>query len=118
MDSTELIESLTELLGADKVSSAAAVLEEHSIDKWLVGHPPDVVVLAEATEDVVAVVKVAGEKGVPVTTRGAGVGYVGGAVPMEGGIVLSVACMDEIKEINPADGVAVVGAVVETQFVV
>ena len=109
MDSNELIESLTGLLGADKVSSAAAVIEEHSIDKWLVSHPPDVVVFAESTEDVVVVMKFAGENDVPVTTRGAGVGYVGGAVPMDGGIVLSVARMDEVKEINPADGVAVVG---------
>ena len=42
------------------------------------------------------------------TTRGAGVGYVGGCVPVQGGIVLSVARMNRILEINPADGVAVV----------
>lgn len=44
--------------------------------------------------------------GIPVTTRGAG--YVGGCVPVRGGIVLSVRGMDRIPEINPADGVAVV----------
>jgi glycolate oxidase len=46
--------------------------------------------------------------GIPVTTRGAGVGYVGGCVPVTGGIVLSVAKMNRIVELNPADGVAVV----------
>ena len=109
MDSSQLIESLTALIGADKVSGEGPDIEEHSIDKWLVGHPPDVVVFAESTEDVVAVMKFADETGAPVTTRGAGVGYVGGAVPVRGGIVLSVSRMNFIKEINIEDGVAVVG---------
>lgn len=108
MDTAELNDALSALIGGDKVSTAAEVIETHSIDKWLVGHPPDVVAFAETTEDVAAVLKFANDKGVAVTTRGAGVGYVGGAVPMQGGIVLSVARMQQIKEVNPADGVAVV----------
>jgi glycolate oxidase len=44
---------------------------------------------------------------VPVTPRGSGFGYVGGCVPVRGGIALSVARMNGIKEINFADGVAV-----------
>ena len=110
MDPSQLIESLTALVGADKVSGEGSDIEEHSIDKWLVGHPPDAVVFAESTEDVVAVMKFSHQEGVPVTTRGAGVGYVGGAVPVRGGIVLSVARMNSIKEINIEDGVAVVGS--------
>ena len=108
MDCAKLVELLTDLLGADKVSAAHSVLEDHSIDKWLVGHPPDVVVFAESTADVVAVMKFASGNGVAVTTRGAGAGYVGGAVPVEGGIVISVARMGAIREINTADGVAIV----------
>lgn len=108
MDHQQLATTLSDLIGADKISIADEVLAAHSIDKWLVGHPPDVVVFAESTDDVAAVMKFAHAEGVPVTTRGAGVGYVGGAVPMRGGIVLSVARMREIKELNPADGVAVV----------
>ena len=46
--------------------------------------------------------------GVPVTARGAGAGYVGGAVPIHGGIVVSLERMVKILEINPADGVAIV----------
>ncbi len=47
MDPSQLIESLTALVGADKVSGEGSDIEEHSIDKWLVGHPPDAVVFAE-----------------------------------------------------------------------
>jgi glycolate oxidase subunit GlcD len=48
------------------------------------------------------------ERKIPVTARGAGVGYVGGCVPLHGGIALSLARMTQIKEINLEDGVAVV----------
>jgi glycolate oxidase len=108
MNSDQLVQLLTDLLGPEKVSDAGPVLEDHSIDKWLVGHPPDVVVFAESTADVAAVMKFASASGVAVTTRGAGVGYVGGAVPVKGGIVISVARMNAIREINTDDGVAIV----------
>ena len=45
---------------------------------------------------------------IPVTPRGAGFGYVGGCVPLKGGIALSTARMKRIKEINENDFVAVV----------
>ncbi|MEM0897012.1 MAG: FAD-linked oxidase C-terminal domain-containing protein, partial [Verrucomicrobiota bacterium] len=66
------------------------------------------VVFAQSAEDVSATLRFAHQNNIPVTTRGAGVGYVGGAVPSKGGIVLSVARMNRILEINPSDGVAVV----------
>ena len=103
-----LADQLSQILGPEKVSSDKEVLTEHSIDKWLVGHPPDVVVLAETTDDVSKTLAFAHEHDIPVTPRGAGVGYVGGAVPMHGGIALSVARMTRIKELNTTDGVAVV----------
>lgn len=104
----DLFTDLTTLLGPDRVSAAPDVLATHSIDKWHASAPPEVVVLARHRDDVVKTLRHAHEHGIPVTTRGAGVGYVGGAVPVRGGIVLSVRGMDRIVEINPADGVAVV----------
>ena len=103
-----LSSDLTALLGRDRVSTLPEVLQTHSIDKWHASAPPDVVVLAREREDVVKTLRYASAHGIPVTTRGAGVGYVGGCVPVRGGIVLSVRGMDRILEINPADGVAVV----------
>jgi glycolate oxidase len=50
-----------------------------------------------------------------VTPRGAGHGYVGGCVPVRGGIVLSLERMNRIREINAADFVAVVQPGVITQ---
>ena len=83
-------QALIDLLGQEKVSSTEQVLASHSGDKWFASHPPDVVVFAESTADVSAVLKYANENRIPVTTRGAGVGYVGGCVPVAGGIVRHV----------------------------
>lgn len=99
---------LEALIGPGKVSVRNSVIEEHSRDKWSASHPPDIVVFAESTEDVAKVMAFAHKNKVPVTTRGAGVGYVGGCVPIMGGIALSMARMNQILDIAPDDGVAVV----------
>jgi glycolate oxidase len=99
---------LVSLLGEEKVSAAADIITAHSGDKWSASHPPDAVVLAESTADVAAVLTFASGRGIPVTTRGAGVGYVGGCVPVQGGIALSVMRMNRILGIHPEDGVAIV----------
>ena len=101
-------DALATTIGPGKVSLGAEVLAAHSGDKWHATALPDVVVFAESSADVSSVMKLAHEFRIPVTTRGAGVGYVGGCVPAHGGIVLSTARMNRILEIAPADGVAVV----------
>lgn len=108
MNSQSLAESLNTLIGSDKVSTAAAEIAIHSTDKWSASSAPDVVVFPECTADVSAVMKFASKNQIPVTTRGAGVGYVGGCVPVEGGIVLSTARMNRILGMHPEDGVAIV----------
>src|SRR6187200_998602 len=99
---------LTTLLGANCVSTSGPDLARHSTDKWYVSSPPELVVFAESTEQVAELMRFASQRSIPVTPRGAGVGYVGGCVPVQGGIALSVARMNRIKEINVADAVAVV----------
>lgn len=90
-------------------------LEAHAGDKWFASHLPDVVALPRSTESVSKILRFAHDHLIPVTARGAGHGYVGGCVPVRGGIALSLARMNRIKEINSADFVAVVQAGVITQ---
>lgn len=104
----EWIADLENEIGTEKVVVAPSELEEFGKDRWHAAGKPDAVVHAESREDVVAVMRLADARGIPVTTRGAGVGYVGGCVPTQGGILLSVRKMNRVLEINPADGVAVV----------
>ena len=99
---------LAALLDPVQISDAADTREEFGADRWHASAMPEVVVHALSRDDVVATLKYANENNIPVTTRGAGVGYVGGCVPVKGGILLSVRKMDRIIEVNTADGVAVV----------
>jgi glycolate oxidase len=103
-----LARHLTRLLGPKKVSAESGVRAQHSADRWFASCLPDVVVFAESAADVGKTMRFAHRHDLPVTARGAGYGYVGGCVPARGGIVLSVARMNRIKEIHFADGVAVV----------
>jgi glycolate oxidase len=95
-------------IGKDKVSTSVETLDSHAKDKWFASSRPDIVIFAESTQDVSAVMKYASIHEIPVTTRGAGVGYVGGCVPVQGGIALSVMRMNRILELRPQDGLAVV----------
>lgn len=90
------------------------VLAEHAGDKWFASHAPEAVFRAASTESVSRLLRLANAQSVPVTARGAGHGYVGGCVPVEGGIVLSLARMNRILEINRRDFVVVTEAGVVT----
>lgn len=98
---------LSSLLKPDQVSVADDVRSEHSTDKWHASALPDVVVFPESTEDVVKIVKYAAEHHIPLYTRAAGTGHIGGCVPVHGGILVSMVRMNRILEISPQDGVCV-----------
>jgi glycolate dehydrogenase FAD-linked subunit len=112
---TKLLAQLKRILPAGEVSFDEAVLTAHAGDKWFATHKPDAVVFPRSTRSVAAVLRFANRHRLPVTPRGAGHGYVGGCVPVRGGIVLSLARMNRIKEINAADFVAVVQPGVNTE---
>ena len=103
-----VLAQLRRALAPDELHVDDATRAAHAGDKWFATHPPDIVALPKSPEAVAAVLRLAHEHRVPVTPRGAGYGYVGGCVPVRGGIALSVARMNRIKEINPRDFVAVV----------
>ena len=109
------ISDLKGLLPAREISFDPAVLAEHAGDKWFASHAPEAVALPRSTASVSALLRFANRNKIAVTPRGAGHGYVGGCVPVKGGVVLSLARMNRIKEINPADFVAVVQAGVNTE---
>lgn len=67
---------------------------------------PHAVALPRTTEQVAAVVRACSAAGVPFTARGAGTGLSGGATPLEGGVVISLAGMNRILEINAKERTA------------
>jgi glycolate oxidase len=61
---------------------------------------PSAVVLPRTTEQVQAVVRICAKHKIPFVARGSGTGLSGGALPAEGGIVISFARMNRILEID------------------
>jgi glycolate oxidase len=106
---------LKKILPSGEIIFDPQTLEKYAGDKWFASHQPDAVALPRSTQSVSALLRFANRHGIPVTPRGAGHGYVGGCVPVRGGIVLSLERMNRIKEINAADFVAVVQPGVNTQ---
>lgn len=102
------LRGLCEAVGEERVSTTEEVRREFGTDRWHASAMPEAVVQATTRDEVVATLRFANDQGIPVTTRGAGVGYVGGCVPVSGGILLSVKKMNRILEIHTGDGIAVV----------
>ncbi len=91
-----------------------ATLAKYAGDKWFAVHQPDAVALPRSAQSVSKILRFAHKNKIPVTPRGAGHGYVGGCVPMHGGIALSTERMTKTLEINARDFVAVVQPAVNT----
>jgi glycolate oxidase len=108
MSHAVVLRRLARALPAGELLLSGPELDRCATDKWFASHRPDAVALPRNAESVAAVLRFAAHHRIPVTPRGAGYGYVGGCVPVRGGIVLSVERMNRIEEINASDFVAVV----------
>ena len=100
----EIVRQLQTIVGEGRVLTDADLVEPYTHDE-VVGLRalPEVVVRAATAAQVSAILRLAQRERVPVTPRGAGYGLSGGAVPMCGGIVLSLEKMNRILEIDKAN---------------
>jgi glycolate oxidase len=110
-----LLHRLKKHLPAGELVLEPQTLKHYAADKWFAAQQPDAVTLPRSVKSVSAILHFANQHKIPVTARGAGHGYVGGCVPVYGGIVLSLERMNRIKQINAADFVAIVEPGVVTQ---
>jgi glycolate oxidase len=99
----EVIAKLREIVGEANVVIDPDKVEPYGADAVKEKFPPEAVVFPSTTAEVSAILKLANEYLFPVTARGGGVGYSGGAVPIDGGIVIGTDRMNRIIEINPDD---------------
>lgn len=115
--SDEIIAKLQALVGVQNVVTDAGQMEIYAHDEVTdpaYHHMPEAVVFAENAQQVAAVVKLANEYIFPVVPRGAGTGLACGAVPIYGGVVLSLEKMNKIIEVNADAMYAVVEPGVRT----
>jgi len=99
-----LVAELRRILGPDGVITDPAALIVYESD-GLTAHrvTPRAVVLPRGTEEVAAVVRLLAEAGVPFVPRGAGTGLSGGALALEGSVVVSLTRMNRILSLDPAN---------------
>ncbi len=92
---------LKNIVGADLISSDKEQLEKYGQDET-----EDFVFLAEivvkpqTVEQVSAIAKICNDNKIPLTTRGAGTGLSGGALPVKGGVLLSMEKFNKILNID------------------
>jgi glycolate oxidase len=91
---------VAQVVGPDFVRSDEAALIRYGQDGLKVPHPPDLVVLPGTTSEVAAIAEMCHAARVPLYVRGGGTGYSGGAVPLRGGVLLSMERLNRILEID------------------
>ncbi len=127
----ELVDALARLVGPGDVDVSEAGRVAYARDFWPLAAAwfvkgrlaalPEAVVWPESPEEVAAVLRLAGERGVPVTPYGAGSGVMGGAVPVAGGIALDLKKLNRIRRLDPDSLVAeveagIIGQVLEEEL--
>ena len=99
---TALGAELARIVGLENVCKPAPAefLHDQTETRGLVGKA-DAVVFPGSADEVAEVVARCYERGVPVVPRGGGTGFAGGAVPLAGGVVLSLARLNAVRSFDP-----------------
>jgi len=99
-----IIPELRRVLGAGQVLTESEDLIPYSFDGTAVLQQlPGAVVFATSTEQVASILKLANQTKTPMVTRGSGTGLSGGSLPVPGCVVLCLAKMDRILEVDRAN---------------
>jgi len=99
----EIIQKLIEIVGEEWVKTTVAELYVYSTDAGIHRAMPDAVVKPRTTQEVADIVKLANEYKFPVIPRGAGTALCGQSVPIDGGVIIDLQRMTDIKEIRVGD---------------
>jgi glycolate oxidase len=104
----QFIHQLKQAIGEKYVYTDPERLEAYNFDGTEYRFIPDLVVEPETTEQISVLMKLASAYRIPVVPRGAATGLSGGALAIQGGVVLSFLRMDKILEIDEINMIAVV----------
>ncbi|NLT37341.1 MAG: FAD-binding protein [Methanomassiliicoccus sp.] len=99
----DVVEQIGTIVGESNYSTRIADLYTYGFDASIHHVTPEIVVQPRSTEQVSKLMKLANSLKIPVVPRGAGTGLCGGAVPLQGGMVIDLTRMNKIKEIRVED---------------
>ncbi|MEW6457105.1 MAG: FAD-linked oxidase C-terminal domain-containing protein [Acidobacteriota bacterium] len=108
MISRENIDEIKKIFGEERCLNDELTLQKYSSDETKISFIPDLVVFPSSTEEISMLMKIANREKIPVTPRGAGTGYSGGAIAVRGGVILSLEKMNRILSIDPENLIGVV----------
>ena len=101
------IDKLKQIVGQENVKSDKAHLIAYCYDATKTRFEPDAVVFPRDEQDISDILKYCNEQKIIIVPRGAGSGFTGGALPSNGGIILSLERhMNELLEIDMQNMVA------------
>ncbi len=107
----QLLDELRGIVGAEHVFSQPSELLVYECDAYTLERtPPQAVVLPANTEEVSQVLALLHKAGVPFIPRGAGTALSGSTIAVEGGVVVGLSRMRQIREIDLANRTAVIEA--------
>lgn len=110
MDRESVRAEIARIVGPENVSAAPEDLLLHSYDAMNRRHLPDLVVHPGSAEDVSALLSLANRKRFPVIPRGAGTGFTGGSLPLEGGVVATTRRLTRVLSVDEGNMTARVEA--------
>jgi glycolate oxidase len=97
----DIVRRLSAALPGEAVIDDPAELRAYECDALTAyACPPLAVVLPRSTEEVAAIMRICHEEGVPVVPRGAGTSLAGGSLPTEDSVVIGVARLTDVLEID------------------
>lgn len=103
-----VLKEIEAIVGKLGYTTAPVELRAYAADASMHLAEPAVVVRPTSAEQVAAILKLANERLIPVTPRGAGTSVCGQPVPIFGGIILDMQAMNKIKEVHVEDFYVVV----------
>jgi glycolate oxidase len=96
-----IIDSLKQIVGKEYVFSDGETLKHYSHDETEdLSFLPSVVLKPRTAEEISEILKICNKEKIPLTPRGAGTGLSGGALPIYGGVLLSMERFNKILQID------------------
>lgn len=104
----DCLKALKSTLGKKELLTDPSDTYAYGYDNSRKQHSPDAVALPQRQAQVEAIVAACNEFSVPITCRGRASGTTGGAIPIKGGLVLSLERMDQILDYDPSNRIMIV----------
>lgn len=104
----EVGKQITEIVGRENAVGDRETRICYAYDATNIHHLPDLVVFPRTPQQISGILKLANEHRFPVVPRGAGTGFTGGTIPVEGGVVLVLTKMNKILKIDQENLLAIV----------